>query len=233
MLKSIPLILLAACTAQTPIPFTAMSLNIAQGAGIKYRTPENRQGLHRLVDSVNPDVIALQEVDMFTTRSGYVDTAKEVIGNHYRIVFAKGLDFKEDPYSNQDEGEFGLAVGISNKFQVVSSKVVKLSPDTRDLWIAQVLLLDSGVTVINTHLHCCNADVNRLQRADISRLLLEMPIVLLGDFNFVDTNFSLTRAGGPGIDQIWTNLPFGETQVLSTEFSDHPAIVTKDIDLLH
>lgn len=69
----------AACAEPQPDPaLRAMSINVACGAGDRFRTDENRRRLAGLVDDV--EIAALQEVDVGVERSGRVDTARAVAG---------------------------------------------------------------------------------------------------------------------------------------------------------
>ena len=63
---------------QPPSVVTALSFNLANGAGDEYRTAAQRAAQRRFLDTSGADVVALQEVDSFVLRSGDVDVVREV-----------------------------------------------------------------------------------------------------------------------------------------------------------
>jgi len=52
-----------------PSVVTALSLNLANGAGDEYRSPTQRAAQRRSLDASGADLIALREVDSFVLRS--------------------------------------------------------------------------------------------------------------------------------------------------------------------
>jgi endonuclease/exonuclease/phosphatase family metal-dependent hydrolase len=70
------------CRPEPPLPFAGplalVTLNVANGAGDRYRTAENRNRQAMLLDGASGDVSALEEVDVGVDRSGNGNTALQI-----------------------------------------------------------------------------------------------------------------------------------------------------------
>lgn len=104
-----------------PSVVTALSLNLANGAGDEYRTPAQRDAQRRFLDASGAELVALQEVDSFVLRSGDADVAREVtpfdcvpgewspdgvrgcVGEGGVSLMARAL-CGPDPYANDEKG---------------------------------------------------------------------------------------------------------------------------------
>lgn len=98
------LLVLSACAAfgaEPGQPVTVLSYNIHHAEGVDGKLDLER--IARVIQSVKPDVVALQEVDKIVPRSGRIDQAAE-LGRltGMRAVFGKTIDL--------DGGEYGNAV---------------------------------------------------------------------------------------------------------------------------
>lgn len=148
------------------------------------------EAIAKVINAVQPDFVALQEVDRFTDRSGKnLDQAQrlaELTGMSYR--FYKALD--------RSNGEYGVA--ILTKFEIEESKgfvlpvVQGTGAELRALGLIRVKLPDGKDFVFaSTHIDHI-ADENReLQSREILKLLKsyqKYPIVLGGDFNMNQSN---------------------------------------------
>lgn len=131
-----------------------------------------------------PDLLALQEVDVMTGRSENIDEAKriaEALNMHY--YFGKAID--------HDGGEYGVA--ILSRFPVSEEKTYPLPTEEgtggepRVLATAKVQLPDGqNIRFGSTHLDAQSEDVNRLlQIKAIGEIASkeELPFVIAGDFN--------------------------------------------------
>ena len=156
----------------------------------------------KVINDHSPDLVALQEVDAFTGRSGPFNQAVE-LGKKTGMsaYFFKAI--------NHDGGEYGLAIlsrlpvtdtklyplprmeGKEGEPRVLGTAMIELSPKEKFLFAC-------------THLDSRRDSINRLlQMKAITGLLkdTEVPIVIAGDFNAVpgsevirilDTNFTRT-----------------------------------------
>lgn len=134
----------------------------------------------------SPDLVALQEVDVNTSRSGQFNQAQEIarkLGMHY--FFGKAI--------NYGGGEYGVA--ILSKYPISDTRVYPLpsepgsTAEARVLATAKVTLPDGTVFVFgSTHLDAQASSVNReLQVKEINRraALESLPFIIAGDFNAI------------------------------------------------
>lgn len=143
-----------------------------------------------VINTEKPDLVALQEVDRFTERSGKdLDQAKAIAEQtdmHY--YFAKAL--------NRSGGDYGVA--ILSKYPLLSTKQQSLpgadgmEAELRTVGIVEVTL-STGEKVIfgSTHIDHKSDDSRRVQARDIITFLKpyeDIPIILGGDFNMTPEN---------------------------------------------
>lgn len=143
-----------------------------------------------VINNEKPDMVALQEVDRFTERSGKeLDQAKAIAdqtGMHY--YFAKAL--------NRSGGDYGVA--ILSKFPLLGTKQQSLpgadgmEAELRTIGIVEVTL-STGEKVIfgSTHIDHKSDDSRRIQAREIISFLKpygDIPIILGGDFNMTPEN---------------------------------------------
>lgn len=131
----------------------------------------------------NADMIALQEVDVYTKRSGNINQAQLLAEKlHMQVVFGKAI--------NYDGGEYGLA--ILSKYPLNNATVYPLPSDAdttaepRILFTATVTLHGNHQLIIgNTHLDVKAAGNRELQATKIVSIANEqkLPFVFAGDWN--------------------------------------------------
>jgi len=132
----------------------------------------------------NPDVVALQEVDVNINRSGNIDQARilaEKSGMKY-YYFGKAID--------HDGGDYGVA--ILSKHELSGMETIKLpaDPETKSeprvLAVATVEMANGFRFVFGTtHLEVRHESNRLMQVAAIQRYAesLTLPFVIAGDFN--------------------------------------------------
>lgn len=139
----------------------------------------------KVISNTAPDIVALQEVDARTDRSGksvhQAEALAKLSGMGY--FFAKGIDY--------GGGEYGVA--ILSKFPILETKRYPLTtvPGTNGepRVLATALLQlpgNSRVLMACTHLDAQRGDTNRLvQIGEIMEILKEQPypVILAGDLN--------------------------------------------------
>ncbi|MFT3674484.1 MAG: endonuclease/exonuclease/phosphatase family protein [Chitinophagaceae bacterium] len=138
-----------------------------------------------VIKKENPDIVALQEIDVNTGRSGKINQAAQlaVKAGYPSFFFAKTIDF--------DGGQYGIA--ILSKYPLTNTQVHRLPTDVkaggepRVLTTAAVTLPGGKVLTIGcTHLDAENDPASRLlQVREINRLAAEIttPFLIAGDFN--------------------------------------------------
>lgn len=142
------------------------------------------------------DIVGLQEVDVFTERSGsdlhMVEKLSELTGLTY-FYFSKGIDYQG--------GEYGTA--ILSKHPLSDMQTIQLpfeeGTEPRTLSLAMVTL-ESGqkVQFANTHLDFSSASNGLNQAKSILEYFKDKhgPIILVGDFNAVQTSQTIALLDG-------------------------------------
>jgi endonuclease/exonuclease/phosphatase family metal-dependent hydrolase len=162
-----------------------LTYNIHHGAGTDDRLDLAR--LAGVIRAQRPHLVALQEVDSATNRTGRVDQAT-ALGNlaGMRAYFAKAMDY--------DGGGYGeaLLVGLSVETLRTHPLPADSGYEPRAVAEAVVRLPRTGrpLVFLGTHLdHTENAAMRRMQVDSIVRLFVtgpnapDAPIVLVGDLN--------------------------------------------------
>ncbi|SHF88457.1 Metal-dependent hydrolase, endonuclease/exonuclease/phosphatase family [Mariniphaga anaerophila] len=139
------------------------------------------------IKSQNPDIIALQEVDVKTYRErAPLQNGKDFITE---LGFRTGMltaYAKTIPYAG---GYYGI--GILSKYPFLQTKRVMLpmpngSKEQRALLLADVELADGKIiTMVCTHLDYPSSEVRQLQVKALNNALKEnpYPLIVAGDFN--------------------------------------------------
>ena len=212
-------------------------------------------GIVKALKSLDADVVAFQEVDRGTRRSGQLDQVA-VLAKEAGFPF-----FHFFPALDWDIGEYGLA--LASRHPIVDPRVVHLpvtaNIEPRILASAVVLLPTGPLSVNVTHLsHRVSEGKLRVEQVRrIQEVLARDPLpkVLIGDFNdtpgsgmheamagaFEDA-FEKAGEGSSGtfplplpfspavrIDYVWTSkeLRAAKASVVETEASDHYILTAK------
>jgi len=154
-----------------------MTYNINHGAGA-----DNKIDLQRIANIIkreNPDVVAFQEVDVNTTRSGKVDEPK-IIGNltGYKSFFGKTIPFKG--------GQYGNAILVKDQ----EAKLFKYLPipgkEPRCVLAIEAKSTTKGNPFVFACTHFCFMEANAFQSTEVIKNWvqeLSIPVVFMGDFN--------------------------------------------------
>lgn len=204
---------------ETKIVLRVMSYNIRHGQGM-----DNAIKLERTANAIKewkPDLVALQEVDRNTRRSGKTDQTK-LLTEHLGMygVFGKTISLQG--------GDYGLA--ILSRFPIREYKMVLLPPkiqqEQRGLLIAKIGIPDAGIPNEDskipdskiicfacTHLSVASQAERQVQGNKINDLLslVNEPVILAGDFNAKPTNNVIIRLLPNWID---TAVPAYENNVI-------------------
>lgn len=146
--------------------------------------------LAEVIKKADPDLVAIQEVDVFTTRNGKdVHLARDLAalsGMDYWF-FAKAMDFHD--------GEYGDA--ILSKYPIKESKAYTLTGDwegqgieTRSLASIIVEVGGRDICFISTHYDHTSNQWRTLQANETVEIVrnLDMPVILGGDLNCTPTS---------------------------------------------
>lgn len=162
-----------------------MTYNI-YGARASTGTPANLESLARVINREKPDLVALQEVDVYTRRTGvHVHQAQELARlTGMEWYFTKAIDVAG--------GEYGDAV--LSRFPILESKryalpvAADVGGEFRTIAMIRVKKEDHEFYFAATHLdHLAQEDSRLLQAAEIKKIVagLSLPLILGGDFNAV------------------------------------------------
>ncbi|MEJ8803369.1 endonuclease/exonuclease/phosphatase family protein [Pontibacter sp. H249] len=186
--------LTASATAE-PQELRIMSYNIRHANPPSKKGVIDMEAIVRVIRSENPDLVALQEVDVNTVRSGKVNQAKvlaKMLGMHY--FFAKAIDF--------DGGEYGVA--ILSRYPILDSQAIPLpeeaDPEAEDRVLARasITLPDGRVIYFgSTHLDVMSA-ANRLQQIKKINTIAassQLPFILAGDLNDLPESLVMAELG--------------------------------------
>ncbi|WP_296698801.1 endonuclease/exonuclease/phosphatase family protein [Algoriphagus sp.] len=231
-----------------------LSYNIYHGENPFHTGLGNLEQIAELINELNPDLIAMQEVDSMTTRTAGVYGSKvdlvqklaELTG--YTGYFAKAMDYAEGGY-----GE-GVLVKGNGIFETQNLPLPVGGEPRAAAWVTYKLSSGKEIAFAGTHL-CHQFEENRIaqveavsQRAKKEKL----PTIWVGDLNFrpdseayksikgswkdagaLPTPFSPTYGtleDGARIDYVWfdsSKFTLVDYQVLNVTHSDHyPVLVT-------
>lgn len=151
-------------------------------------------GTAAVIKSQNPDLVALQEIDVNTKRSGQVNEAEElakILDMHF--YFGKTIDY--------DGGAYGIA--ILSKYPITQQKFYRLPTDSSTKgeprgFITVKVALPNGKNIRfgSTHLDAQRLPVNRdLQIQEIIRIAAsdKLPFLFAGDLNSVAGSNVITQ----------------------------------------
>jgi endonuclease/exonuclease/phosphatase family metal-dependent hydrolase len=164
-----------------PLRLRVMTYNIHHGRGADDAI--NLQRVADVINRANVDIVALQEVDVRTRRSGGVHQLAELARlTNMHARFGKGRDF--------EGGDYGQA--ILSRRPIASLEVHSLPPandaDRRVAIDARIPgnARQPDVRIVGTHLHHVSEDFRAAQAKRLIEILGDDPTVILtGDFNAI------------------------------------------------
>lgn len=201
-LAALVLLLAASSTvpagADEPIQIRVLSYNIRHGRGMDEKVDMKR--IAGVINAVEPDIVALQEVDRGVERSGKIDEPAE-------LAELTGTEWVFERNIPHQGGDYGNA--LLTRLPIVEQKNVHLPShyegEQRGCLVVDLALPeDSGtVRVLATHLDYRPDDGERLASAKlIDEVVAEhpdRPTILMGDLNALPDSTTLER-----LDRSWT-----------------------------
>lgn len=170
-----------------------LSYNIHHAEGVDGKLDVPR--IAQVILSVKPDLVALQEVDKNTTRTGKVNQDIELAHlTKMNSVFGSNITFQGGQYGN----------AILSKFPIIKNKNFLLpnvdSGEQRGLLQSQIQISNKeNVLFFSTHLDHRRSDTERLASAEAINQIISLdnksPAILAGDFNDVPESPTLKELG--------------------------------------
>lgn len=164
------------------------SYNIANGRDVKH----DMSVIAKDIKNMRLDVVGIQEVDRFATRSNYIDTMKllaEYTGYEY-YTYTKAVNIGGDESKYGTKGEYGT--GILSRYPISDFTSVMLDSGTYEQRAAGIVTINvdgNSFTFINTHLSYESLEMRTVQFRQIAALCRQKkPFVLTADFNTADLN---------------------------------------------
>lgn len=170
-----------------------LSYNIHHAEGVDGKLDVPR--IAQVILSVDPDLVALQEVDKNTIRTGKVNQDIELSRlTKMNSVFGSNITFQGGQYGN----------AILSKFPIIKNKNFLLpnvdSGEQRGLLQSQIQISNKeNVLFFSTHLDHRRSDTERLASAKAINQIISLdnksPAILAGDFNDVPDSPTLNELG--------------------------------------
>lgn len=194
--------------------------------GARATNPSNAadlEALAKVIKKHNPDFVALQEVDVFTKRSG-----KDV---HQARDLAKltGMKWHFTKAMNFSDGEYGDAV--LSKYEILDTYdfnlpvTEELQGETRSVCIIKVKVGEEELYVCSTHLDHLGNEANRLLQAnELKKVVntIDGKLIVGADMNAVPSSTTMTIVKG------YLNVGYNNTFAFTFP-SDNP---TRTIDYI-
>ena len=170
-----------------------LSYNIHHAEGVDGKLDVPR--IAQVILSVEPDLVALQEVDKNTTRTGKVNQDIELANiTKMNSVFGSNITFQGGQYGN----------AILSKFPIIKNKNFLLpnvdSGEQRGLLRSRIQISNKeNILFFSTHLDHRRSDTERLASAEAINQIISLdnksPAILAGDFNDVPESPTLKELG--------------------------------------
>ena len=190
-----------------------LSYNIHHAEGVDGKLDIPR--IAQVILSVDPDLVALQEVDKNTIRTGKVNQDIELSRlTKMNSVFGSNITFQGGQYGN----------AILSKFPIIKNKNFLLpnvdSGEQRGLLQSQIQISNKeNVLFFSTHLDHRRSDTERLASAKAINQIISLdnksPAILAGDFNDVPDSPTLNELG-----KVWLR---SNKKILRTSPSSKPS----------
>jgi endonuclease/exonuclease/phosphatase family metal-dependent hydrolase len=182
-------------TQPTPAPtqpttIRLLAYNIRHGAGMDDRVDLERAAA--LIRRLDPDLVALQEIDNQTTRTGQVDQAR-------RLGALTGMHAAFGAFMDYRGGQYGMA--LLSRFPILETVNHRLpdGEEPRSALAVRVRLGDGGPEILFVGIHLYRTGEERLAQAQRLVDVFEAetrPVILAGDFNSTPDSEVIGLLGG-------------------------------------
>jgi endonuclease/exonuclease/phosphatase family metal-dependent hydrolase len=220
--------LVSVANADLPPEVRVLTYNIHHGEGTDGKIDLPR--IAEVIKTVSPHVVALQEVDQQTARSGGVDQPAELARlTGMEVVFGRNIDFQGGGYGTAVLSTLPIKARASYKLP----SFYQGTPDHPEQRGVQVVELgapgEPGMVVLCTHFDYRPDDRERMASAvlvnELAAKYAERPMILAGDLNATPNSRILEELG-----RYWKTATNGDAaRLLNTFPVDQPS---KQIDFI-
>ncbi len=190
--------------ADGPVRLRVLSYNIHHGEGVDGKLDVER--IARVISSVNPDIVALQEVDQNVSRSGSVDQPQQLARlTKMDVVFGANIDLQGGHYGNAILSRFPIRRHQNHLLPNIDDG------EQRGVIEAEIQVPSAAmpIAVWATHFDHRRDDRERFASAAAIEQWIasreqssgEQPMLLMGDLNDVAGSRTLTR-----LETHWTRV---------------------------
>ncbi len=199
--------------AANPQRHTIVTYNVGYASGLtnnsgsnasKEEYAQNIQTIITALGKVNPDIVAMQEVDFDSARSYGQDQPllfSEGLGLTYRACeYTWALNYVPFPYGlpSHNFGRILSGQCIASRYPLEKfSKVTMPKPEENPFWynlfyldriiqMAEITIDSHRLVIVNVHLEAYKRKTREAQAAIVAAMLgdyADRPLILLGDFN--------------------------------------------------
>lgn len=174
---------------------TVLSYNIHHGEGTDGVI--DLQRIANVIRPVDPDFVALQEVDRNTGRAGGADQAQMLADLlDMPVVFGAALDFDGGQYGNALLTRHAIVSSVSHVIPHSIGREPRIVLEA-EVDLGSVSDANSNLRLLVTHLDHLPGDVDRLAAVDVIERVVksrvEVPMILAGDLNATPDSEPLVR----------------------------------------
>ena len=211
-----------AAAAPPPLRLRVLTYNIHHAEGSDRRVDLER--IAGVISEQQPDLVAVQEVDVKTRRSGGVDQAAELArltGLH--VAFGKAIDYQGGAYGQVVLSRFPIERSETHRLpgEAAAEQRIALAVTVRPRPAGAV------IRFISTHLDHRRDETDRLRQGDeLNRLFAEdeaTPVILAGDFNSVPEFGVMRRLAARWWDAAAHARADSPAQVVGPRMATYPA----------
>ena len=174
-----------------------------------------------VINKQQPDIVALQEVDVNTRRSGLNEASLLAEKTKMNFYFAKAIDHDGGDYGVAILSKYSLSNGTTHKLPTLAGT----NGEPRVLATANITVNGKKLTIACTHLDAQRNDTNRVLQVNTIADILQKeqnPVILAGDLN-----------APPGSTVINTlDKHFLRTCLQNCAFTIPVTVPTKEIDFI-
>lgn len=167
---------------------------------------ENMAGVAAKVRNMNPDVIFLQEVDIDSKRSAYVDQVQYLLDNTDLNYAVYASQWQADYVPSDGVGQVNSGNAILSKYPLNNAERIALPLIAeqsglvqyfylrRNILLADLTINNKTVKVLNTHTSAYSSDGTKKEQLEIIQKRVadldaaNIPFILGGDFNNLPPN---------------------------------------------